>query len=203
MQRRHLGGICRQDAGATTETLSRYFLDITLAVGGKQVEKAFYMSEPVKGPEHPGRGYEDSDVSLGRLFAFAGGVVALIVLGVLGSAAVFHFFVRHQPLGPPASPFEDVRTMPPEPRLQTTAPLDLKSYRNGQEKTLEGYGWVDSQAGVVRIPVDRAMDLLLQKGYPVRGSSAAEGARAKTSGPAAPPANHQTAPTPVGAEGKP
>jgi hypothetical protein len=30
MQRRHLGGICRQDAGATTETLSRYFLDTTL-----------------------------------------------------------------------------------------------------------------------------------------------------------------------------
>ena len=31
------------------------------------------MSEPVKGPEHPERGYEDSDVSVGRLFAFAGG----------------------------------------------------------------------------------------------------------------------------------
>ena len=61
--------------------------------------------------------------------------------------------------------------MPPEPRLQTTAPLDLKHYRDDQEKILEGYGWVDSQAGIVRIPVDRAMDLLLQKGYPVRGSS--------------------------------
>ena len=104
------------------------------------------MSEPVKGPEHSQRGYEDSDVSVGRLFAFAAGVVALVVLGVLGSAAVFHFFVRHQPLGPPASPFEDVRTVPPEPRLQTTAPLDLKHYRADQEKILEGYGWVDSQS---------------------------------------------------------
>jgi hypothetical protein len=132
------------------------------------------MSEPVKGPEHPRRGYEDSDVSVGRLFAFAGGVVGLIVLGVLGSAFVFHFFVRHQPLGPPASPFEDVRTLPPEPRLQTTAPLDLKRFRADQEKILQGYGWVDPQAGIVRIPVDRAMDLLLQEGYPVRGSSPAE-----------------------------
>ena len=67
------------------------------------------MSEPVKEPEQPQRGYEDSDVSVGRLFAFAAGVVALMVLGVLGSAVVFHFFVSHQPLGPPASPFEDVR----------------------------------------------------------------------------------------------
>ena len=105
-----------------------------------------------------------------------------MVLGVLGSAAVFHFFVRHQPLGPPASPFENVRTVPPEPRLQTTAPLDLKLYRADQEKILEGYGWVDSHAGIVRIPVDRAMDLLLQKGYPVRGSSPAEGGQAKTPG---------------------
>jgi hypothetical protein len=132
------------------------------------------MSEPVKEPEHPQRGYEDSDVSMGRLFAFAGGIVALIALGVLGSAVVFHFFVRHQPLGPPASPFEDVRTVPPEPRLQTTAPLDLQRYHADQEKILEGYGWVDPQAGIVRIPVERAMDLLLQKGYPVRASSPAE-----------------------------
>ena len=160
------------------------------------------MSEPVKGPEHPQRGYEDSDVSVGRLFAFAGGVVALVVLGVLGSAFVFHFFVRHQPLGPPASPFEDVRALPPEPRLQTTAPLDLKSYRTGQEKTLESYGWVDPDAGIVRIPVDRAMDLLLQKGYPVHDSSPAEGGPAKTPRLASPPANHQAALAPVGAEGK-
>ena len=137
------------------------------------------MSEVVKGPEHHGRGYEDSDVSVGRLLAFAVGVVALVVLGVLGSAAVFHFFVRHQPLGPPASPFEDVRPMPPEPRLQTTAPLDLKRFRDDQEKVLQSYGWVDSQAGIVRIPVERAVDLLLQKGYPVRGSSPAESGKGK------------------------
>jgi hypothetical protein len=158
------------------------------------------MSEPVKGPERLQRGYEDSDVSVGRLFAFAAGVVALIVLGVLGSAAVFHFFVRHQPLGPPASPFEDVRTLPPEPRLQTTAPLDLKDYRAGQDKILKGYAWVDSHAGIVRIPVDRAMDLLLQKGYPVRGSSPVNG-QVNIPGPAAPPANRQIAPTPVDGEG--
>ena len=92
--------------------------------------------------------------------------------------------------------------MPPDLRLQTTAPLDLKRYRDDQKKILAGYGWVDSQAGIVRIPVDRAMDLLLQKGYPVRGGSPAEGGQAKTPRSAAPPAKHQAAPTPVGAEGK-
>jgi hypothetical protein len=148
------------------------------------------MSEPHKGPENPRRGYEDSDVSVGRLFAFAAGVVGLVLLGVLGSAFVFHFFVQHTPMGPPASPFEDSRAMPPDVRLQTEAPVDLKQYRADQEKILGGYGWVDPKAGVVRIPVDRAMDLLLQKGYPVRGSSPAEKSPAAAAKPVAPPANH-------------
>jgi hypothetical protein len=146
------------------------------------------MSEAVKEPGKNHRSYEDSEVSVGRLFAFAAGVVGLVVLGVLGSAVVFHFFVEHQPLGPPASPFEDVRTMPPQPRLQVAAPLDLKAYRDDQEKTLHEYRWVDSQGGVVRIPIERAMDLLLQKGYPVRGSS--------------PVASPHAAPPAEGAEGK-
>jgi hypothetical protein len=113
--------------------------------------------------------------------------VGLVLFGVLASALVFHFFVQHTPMGPPASPFEGVRTMPPDLRLQTAAPLDLKQYRADQEKILGGYGWVDPKAGVVRIPVERAMDLLLQKGYPVRSSSPREGGGAKTPRPAAPP----------------
>jgi hypothetical protein len=139
------------------------------------------MHEPQKGSEHPRRGYEDSDVSTGRLFAFAAGVAGLVILGVLGSALVFRFFVRQQSLGPPASPFEDVRQLPPEPRLQTTAPQDLKRYRAEQDKILGSYGWVDPQAGIVRIPIQRAMEMLLEKGYPVRGSSPAAVTRERES----------------------
>ncbi len=151
-------------------------------------------------PENLQRRYEGDDVSFGRLLGFAAGVVALVVLGVLGSAAVFHFFIRHQPLGPPASPFEDVRPMPPAPRLQISAPLDLKRYRDGQDQILNSYGWVDSQSGVVRIPVDRAMEILLQKGYPVRGASPAAGGA--TSSPHAAAANQPTAAASAGSEGK-
>ena len=158
------------------------------------------MSEPFKGPENPQRGYEDAKVPVGKLFAFAAGVVGLVVLGVLGSAAVFHFFVRHQPLGPPASPFEDVRAIPAAPRLQVEAPVDLKRYRADQDKILEGYGWVDAPAGVVRIPVDRAMDILLQKGYPVRGGSPPAGIPAKALQPVLPLVKNQVAP--AGTEGK-
>ncbi len=145
------------------------------------------MAETDNNSENRQRGYEASDVSVGRLVAFAAGLVGLVVLGVLGSEVVFRFFVRHQPLGPPASPFENVRTLPPSPRLQIHAPLDLKEYLAGEDKILDSYGWVDQKAGIVRIPIDQAMTLLLQKGLPIRGSSPAKG-QANTKGAALAPA---------------
>lgn len=159
------------------------------------------MSEHLKGPEQSRR-YEDSNVSVKQLFAFAMGIVAMVLVGVAVSAVTFRFFVRHTSMGPSASPFEDVRDLPPGLRLQTDAPADLKSYRAGQDKILAGYGWVDPHAGVVRIPVERAMELLLQKGYPVRGSSPAAGSAAKTSKAAAATVNHPATHTDAGTEGK-
>ena len=154
-----------------------------------------------KGPEQSRR-YEDSNVSVTQLFAFAMGIVALVLVGVAVSAVTFRFFERLTPMGPSAAPFEDVRDLPPSLRLQTNAPDDLKRYRDEQDKILAGYGWVDPRAGVVRIPVERAMELLLQKGYPVRGSSPAAGSPAKTPKAAAATGNHPAAHADAGTEGK-
>jgi hypothetical protein len=142
------------------------------------------MSEAVKGPNPSQHGYEDSDVSVRRLFAFAAGVAGLVIFGVVASAVVFRFFVRHQPLGPPASPFENARSLPPEPRLQTAAPEDLQQYRKNQDSILKSYGWIDHDAGIVRIPIARAMEILLQKGYPVRGPATMPNVGAKPPQPA-------------------
>jgi hypothetical protein len=57
-----------------------------------------------------------------------------------------------------------VRVLPPAPRLQVTPVLDLKNYRDSQWEQLETYGWVDKEGGVVRIPIERAMDLVLERG---------------------------------------
>jgi hypothetical protein len=161
------------------------------------------MDEHTKTTPPAARGYEGDEVSVGRLFAFAGGVAGLIIFGVLGSIVVFKFFVRHQPLGPPASPFEDVRTLPPEPRLQITAPQDLKRYRSEQDKALNSYGWVDPDAGIVRIPVTHAMEILLQKGFPARSNGQVVGKERQVP-PTAPPAgSSQVAPAPVGTKERP
>jgi hypothetical protein len=92
-----------------------------------------------------------------------------------------------------------VPRLPPGLRLQTNAPEDLKNYREAQDKILTEYGWVDPKAGVVRIPVERAMQILLQKGYPVRGSSPVNG-QANVPGESEPPGSPMIAPTPLDGE---
>ena len=48
---------------------------------------------------------------------------------------------------------------------------DSTSLRQQQADQLNSYGWIDKSHGVVRIPIERAMDLLLLKGLPVRTNS--------------------------------
>ena len=49
--------------------------------------------------------------------------------------------------------------------------MEINEFRVQEEKTLHSYGWMDQQAGVVRIPIDRAMELVAQRGLPTRPQS--------------------------------
>jgi hypothetical protein len=138
------------------------------------------MDESSGPGNQPRRGHETSDANVRNLIIFAVGLCLLVIAGLLVSKGVFHYFVGHQGLGPPASPFENVRMLPPEPRLQVSAPKDLKQYKAAQEEILNSYGWIDEKAGVVRIPIDRAIDILVQKGLPVRGATPPKGGVPKT-----------------------
>ena len=126
-------------------------------------------TKPVQ-PVQRKRDHERSDAPAKPLLVFAAGMAGLVVFGLVVSLVVFNYFVKHQPLGPPASPFENVRMLPPGPRLQVTAPQDLARYKAEQEMILNSYGWVDQKAGIVRIPIKDAMSLVLQRGFPVRNN---------------------------------
>lgn len=56
----------------------------------------------------------------------------------------------------------------PEPRLESNERMEINDFRMQEEKTLNSYGWVDQQGGVIHIPIDRAMQLLAQRGLPTR-----------------------------------
>jgi hypothetical protein len=50
--------------------------------------------------------------------------------------------------------------------LETNERVEINDFRLKEEQTLNSYGWVDQQAGVVRIPIEHAMQLLAQRGLP-------------------------------------
>jgi hypothetical protein len=73
---------------------------------------------------------------------------------------------RHVAPGYPQSTF-------PSPKLEEDERGQLNGIRMNEERTLYSYGWVDEKAGTVRIPIERAMDLIVQRGLSVRPQGAA------------------------------
>jgi hypothetical protein len=66
------------------------------------------------------------------------------------------------------SPLPKPSQIPPEPRIQSAPLLDIQKLRAHEDAVLDTYGWVNRETGVIRIPIDRAMDLIVQRGLPVR-----------------------------------
>jgi hypothetical protein len=62
--------------------------------------------------------------------------------------------------------------LPPEPRLQSDPASDLERFRRQQDAILNSYGWIDEKAGIARIPIERAMDLIAGHGLPPPPASA-------------------------------
>jgi len=62
------------------------------------------------------------------------------------------------------------RMVAPPPRLQTDSARDLATMRAEEEVILRSYGWVDRPHGVIRIPIDVAMQRLVERGVAVRKS---------------------------------
>lgn len=118
------------------------------------------------------RGYEPRDANFKRLILIGFGLLGLVVGMMLLVIAVQAVFLKtvSEPPGPSSSLAEQ-HPMPPEPRLQATPHIDMKTFWAREDSLLNSYGWVDSQAGIVRIPIDRAMDIVLEKGFPVSRSA--------------------------------
>ena len=59
-------------------------------------------------------------------------------------------------------------TSRPGPEMLVVEPTVLEAFRAREQAELTTYGWVDQNAGTVRIPIERAKDLMLQRGFPTR-----------------------------------
>src|SRR5262245_34019074 len=113
--------------------------------------------------------YEPKDVNVRGILIFG---LALAAIGLAVHIGVGWLFdtLRRDELAkqPPMSPLvakerpqlpRDLDTIP-QPRLQKNETLDLQRLRQEEDAILTGYGWVDRDAGVVRIPIAEAMRML-------------------------------------------
>ena len=113
------------------------------------------------------------DANPAAIVKFGVGLAIVLIVVAIGMRWVFGYFAETQNLGPAASPFENARTLPPQPRLQVMPGADIHDYWEREQEILKSYGWVDKQNGIVRIPIEQAMRLTLERGLPVRAAKPA------------------------------
>jgi hypothetical protein len=132
-------------------------------------------------PQHEEGEFEREDLSPQGIFAFLVGLglVCVLVLFVL-KGMYWYLDMRakaKQPLpNPLVQPTQaDTRAVLPseinkfpQPRLETNERLEINDVRLKEEKTLNSYGWVDEKAGIVHLPIERAIELVAQRGLPTR-----------------------------------
>lgn len=130
------------------------------------------MTEPTRNQEpleNPDIKFEQRDAMTGRAALWGGAVLVLIFVFML----LVYFFVGgltsfRAATEPTPLPLIDSRPTPPAPRLQPnrvdqlTAEEELRRFQAEEEYILNSYGWVNEEAGIVRIPIDRAIQVLAE-----------------------------------------
>jgi len=115
-------------------------------------------------------GYETSDLNARQIVRL--GIVFAVVLGVIVVLVTFLQYglmgriVLPYPQAPSLNPPANV-TLPAEPRLEAEPGTTFDQLTTRQNQELHSYGWVNQNAGIVHIPIERAIDLQLQRGLPV------------------------------------
>src|ERR1051326_4941543 len=110
--------------------------------------------------EEESAGYERKDLSP-RAIALFGVALSIVIVLSAGLVTLFPLYAETRFAGAqdPPPPLVVTRETT-EPRLQVNAPSELRTIREAEDRMLNSYGWVDPQGETVRIPIDRAMEIL-------------------------------------------
>jgi hypothetical protein len=154
---------------------------------------------PQVDPQIVASGHEPPDPSVGGVIT--AGVVVVVMAGLAVALVTwFQTMELGRPLSleaPPGLATPAVPPPPPEPRLEEVPGEQLREVRAAEDQILNSTGWVDRQAGVAHIPIDRAIDLLEQQGLPARSPDEAAAFRDPASGL---PSSASSARVPAGRE---
>lgn len=91
---------------------------------------------------------------------------ALVVMGIVIQVGLWWMFQKlEQEQAKREAPrtLVNVEAPTPEPRLQINPQGDLDELRRQENEILTTYGWIDREKGTARIPIDRAMQIFLER----------------------------------------
>jgi len=117
---------------------------------------------------NPDVNYEASQPDLRVVIAFLVSLGLATVMVLLVLWGMFSYFrqlsARRGPL--PTTTTYSLPPRVPPPKLQPDPVADYNVYYLSDQEKLNSYGWVDQKAGIARIPIDKAMDLVVERGLP-------------------------------------
>jgi hypothetical protein len=116
--------------------------------------------------------HERKDVDVISLFTIVFTLFVLCVVIFFVVAIMMRYFKAHEPsktAGQANIPATHSAEFP-QPRLEVKPGASLAEFRAAEDADLHSYGWIDRNAGTVRIPIDRAMQLILERGLPDVGA---------------------------------
>lgn len=114
-------------------------------------------------------GYEVTDLGARGIFAFVAFMIGLMLVSMVILVVYLNSLEAEAAAADESlSPLIESQATPTGPRLQARPPLDMQAMDEMEEAILTSYGWVDEENGVVRIPIEQAMERVVEQGLPVR-----------------------------------
>jgi hypothetical protein len=121
----------------------------------------------------------DRELNYKAIFGFAIVLLAvtLAAFALMWGVAVWQKarLVRQDPPAPVLAEAR-AKTLPAGPLLQADPTRDMKALRAQEEAVLTGWAWTDASKSRARVPADRAIAIVLEKGFPPRTSAPAPAA---------------------------
>jgi hypothetical protein len=119
-------------------------------------------------PRHDDTHFEHSEFNARAVLIT--GICVLVGMWIITGVLYFYFSFlsrnRAESTPPPLPIEQHGNPIPPEPRLQQSPPQDLKALRAREDWELNHYFWIDKAKGTIAIPIERAMQLVGERGIP-------------------------------------
>jgi hypothetical protein len=114
--------------------------------------------------------HETSDASISAIVVTGACLAVGTALVLVIVYSIFRYLDQNPLATAPPNPMAETgrQLFPPVPRIEEHPAVELKDLRSQEDKILDTYGWTDKNAGIVRIPIERAMDLQLERGFPTK-----------------------------------